>query len=79
MLQKLGGAYKGLREKLGGIDEKLLERNDNLDFANLTLSEAKRRLILALSSEKKAGALECLFQEASFLEQTLEHLLLLDA
>ncbi len=30
-LQELGSAYKGIREKLGGIDKKLLDRIDHLD------------------------------------------------
>ncbi len=38
-LQKLGGAYKGIREKLGGIDKKLLDRIEHLDDRKAALQK----------------------------------------
>ena len=43
-LQKLGNAYKGIREKLGGIDKKLLDRIDHLDDRKAKLQKEIREV-----------------------------------
>lgn len=50
-LQKLGGAYKGIREKLGGIDKKLLDRIEKLD-------ERKAKLQKEIKDVEKSGDAE---------------------
>jgi len=43
-LQKLGTAYKGIREKLGGIDKRLLDRIEHLDDRKAELQKEIREV-----------------------------------
>lgn len=73
-LQKLGGAYKGLRERLGNVDKKLLKKIDELDERKSKLQQEVRKMDKDGDAEGKKDLLDKIQQLTEDTQKILEHL-----